>query len=81
MKIAIKKSSNFLKRLQQMYPVYESDLRVRTEIEESLSLPDLHTAARISDFSGTARRAHGTHEPRFLWAYRASPIARREDPS
>ena len=36
-KTAMRKSSNwgdFLKRLEQMYPVYETDLSVRTEIEE-----------------------------------------------
>ena len=35
-KTAIRKCSNcgnFLKRLKQMYPVYETDVSVRTEIE------------------------------------------------
>ena len=46
-KTAIRKSSSwgdFLKRLEQMYPVYETDLSVRTEIEEYphfLSSPQL----------------------------------------
>ena len=52
-KTAIRKSSNwgdFLKRLQQMIPVYETDLSVRTEIEELPPLPEFPTAARISEF-------------------------------
>ena len=52
-KTAIKKSSNwgdFLKRLEQMYPVYKADLSVRVEIEELPPLPELPTAARISEF-------------------------------
>ena len=50
-KTAIRKSSSwgdFLKRLEQMYPVYETDLSVRTEIEELPPLPEFPTAARIS---------------------------------
>ena len=42
-KTAIKKSSNwgdFLKRLEQMYPVYKRDLSVRTEILELPPLPN-----------------------------------------
>ena len=52
-KTAIRKSSNWgdpLKRLEQMYPVYETDLSVRTEIEELPPLPEFPTAARISQF-------------------------------
>ena len=41
---------DFLKRLQQMYPVCETDLSVRTVIEELPSLPEIPTAARISEF-------------------------------
>ena len=51
--MAIRKSSNwgnFLKRLEQVYPVYETDLSVRTEIEELPPLPEFPTAARISEF-------------------------------
>ena len=51
-KTAIRKSSNwgnFLKRLEQMYPVYETDLSVGTEIEELPPLPGFSTAARISE--------------------------------
>ena len=32
-----------------MYPVYETDLSVRTEIEEGPTLPEFPTAARISE--------------------------------
>ena len=52
-KTATRKSSSwgdFLKRLEQMYPVYETDLSVRTEIEELPPLPEFPTAARISEF-------------------------------
>ena len=52
-KTTIRKSSSWLhllKRLEQMYPVYETDLSVRTEIAELPSLPKCPTAARISEF-------------------------------
>ena len=52
-KTAMRKSSNwgnFLKRLEQMYAVYQTDLSVRTEIEELPPLPKFPTAARISEF-------------------------------
>ena len=44
MKTAIKKRSNwghFLKKLEQMYLAYETDLSVRTEIEELPKLSEL----------------------------------------
>ena len=49
-KTPIRKSSNWgnlLKRLEQMYPVYETDLSVPTEIEELPPLPEFPTATRI----------------------------------
>ena len=49
-KTAIRRSStwgDFLKRLDQMYPVYERDMSVRSKIEELPSLPKLASAARI----------------------------------
>ena len=52
-KTTIRKSSNwgdFLKRLQQMYPVQETNLSVRTEIEELPPLPEFPVAAHISEF-------------------------------
>ena len=52
-KTAIRNSFNwgdFLKTLEEMYPIYETDLSVRTVIEELPSLPEFPTAARISEF-------------------------------
>ena len=52
-KPAIRKSSNwgdFLKRLEQTYPVYETDVSVRTEIVELSPLPEFPIAARIRKF-------------------------------
>ena len=63
-KNATRKSSSwgdFLKRLEQMYPVYETDLSVRTEIEELPPLPEFPTAARISEF--VAQELMGRMDP------------------
>ena len=52
-KIAIRESSNrghFFKRLKQMYPVYDINRSVPTEIEEPPILPEFLTVARISEF-------------------------------
>ena len=52
-KTAIRKSptwGDLLRRLEEMYPVYEAEFSVRTEIEELPSLPEFSTAARISEF-------------------------------
>ena len=52
-KTAIRKSSgwgDFLKLLEQMYPVYKTDLSVRTEIEELPPLTEFSTAAGIFEF-------------------------------
>ena len=52
-KTAIRKSSNcgyFLKKLEEMYPVYETDLSVRTALEKLPTLPEFPTPARISEF-------------------------------
>ena len=65
-KTAIRKSSNwgdFLKRLEQMYPVYETDLSVRTEIEELPPLPELPTAAGISEFVAQLKELMGRMNP------------------
>ena len=65
-KTAIRKSSSrgdFLKRLEQMYPVYETDLTVRTEIEELPPLPELPTAARISEFVAQLEELMGRMNP------------------
>ena len=64
---AIPKSSNrgdFLKRLEQMYPVYETDLSVCTEIEELPPLPEFPTAARISEFVAQLEELMGRMNPR-----------------
>ena len=65
-KTAIRKSSSwgdFLKRLEQMYPVYETDLSVRTEIEELPPLPEFPTAARISEFLAQLEELMGRMNP------------------
>ena len=65
-KTAIRKNSswgNFLKRLEQMYPVYETDLSVRTEIEELPPLPEFPTAARISEFVAQLEELMGRINP------------------
>ena len=63
---AIRKSFNwgdFLKRLEQMYPVYETDLSVRTEIEDLPPVPELPKAARISEFVGQLEEFMGRMNP------------------
>ena len=65
-KMAIKKSSNwgdFLKRLGRMYPVYETDLNVRTEIENLPMLPEFPSAARISEFVADLEELVGRMNP------------------
>ena len=65
-KTAIRKSSSwgyFLKRLEQMYPVYETDLSVRTEIEELPPLSEFPTAARISEFVAQLEELMGRINP------------------
>ena len=65
-KTAIRKSSSlgdFLERLEQMYPVYETDLIVRTEMKELPPLPELPTAARISEFVAQLEELMGRINP------------------
>ena len=65
-KTANRKSSNwgdFLKRLEQMYPVYETDLSVQTKIEELPPLPEFLTAARISEFMAQSEEVMGRMNP------------------
>ena len=65
-KTAIRKSSNwgdFLKRLEQTYPVYNTDLSGQTEIEELPPLPDFPTAARISEFVAQLEELMGRMNP------------------
>ena len=72
-KAAIRRSSNWgdlLKRLEQMYPLYKTDLIVRTEIEELAPLPEIPTAARISEFVAQLEELMGRMNPSMvLWAY------------
>ena len=65
-KTALRKSfqcGDFLKRLEQMYPVYEKDLSVRTEIEGLPPLPEFPTGARISDFVAQLAELMGRMNP------------------
>ena len=54
---------DFLKRLEQMYPVYETDLSVRTDIEELPPLREFPTAARISQFVAQLEDLMGRMNP------------------
>ena len=76
-KAVIRKSSNWgdlLKRLEQIYPAFETDLSVRTEIVEFPSFRKVPTAARISQFvshleehmGGMKSTSYGPTEPH-LW--------------
>ena len=65
-KTAIRKSSNladFLKRIEQMYPVDETDTSVPTEIEELRPLPEFPTAASISEFVAQLEELMGRMNP------------------
>ena len=39
-----------LQRLEKTFPVYETDLSVRTQIEELPMLPEFPSAARVSEY-------------------------------
>ena len=39
-----------LQRLEKTFPVYETDLSVRTQIEELLMLPEVPSVARVSEY-------------------------------
>ena len=52
-----------MKRLEQIHPVYETDLSVRTEIEELPTLPEFPTAARISEFVAQLEQLMGSMNP------------------
>ena len=39
-----------LQRLEKTFPVYETDISVRTQIEELHMLPELPSSARISEY-------------------------------
>ena len=63
-----------LQRLEKTFPVYETDLSVRTQIEELPMLPEFPSAARVSEyvrdleylFSGMSVGSYGATEPD-LW--------------
>ena len=46
-----------------MYPLYETDLSVRTKIEELQALPEFPTAARISEFVAQLEELMGRMTP------------------
>ena len=56
----------FLKRLEQMYSVYETDLTVRTEIEELPLLLEFPIAARISEFVAQVEELMGCIMHQFM---------------
>ena len=63
---AIRTSSNwgdFLRKLEQMHPVYETELSIRTEIEELPPLPEFCTAARISELVAQLEELMGRMNP------------------
>ena len=65
-KTAIRKSpswGDFLKRLERMYPVYETELSVRTEIEELPPLPEFPTSACFSEFVAQLEEQMGRMNP------------------
>ena len=63
-----------------MYQVYETELRVRTEIEELPSLPECPTAAHISEFVAQLKELMGRMNPT-SYGPTEPPMARRGDSS
>ena len=69
-----------------MYPVYETGLSVRTEIEELPPLPEFPTAARISEFVAQLEElmgcmntsSYGPTEPH-LWLVGKIPMRTLDD--
>ena len=67
-------SAGVLQRLEKTFPVYETDLSVRTQIVELPMLPEFSSAARVSEyvcdleylFSRMNQGSYGPTEPR-LW--------------
>ena len=76
----------FHQRLEQTFPVYETDLSVRKQIEEPPMLPEFPSAARISEyvcdleylFSRMNVRSYGPTEPN-LWLVGKIPTRTWED--
>ena len=75
-----------LQRLEKMFPVYETDLSVRTQIEELPMLPEFPSAARISEyvcnleylFSRMNVGSYGATEPH-LWLISKIPQRKWDD--
>ena len=73
-----------LQRLEKTFPVYETDLSVRTQIEELPMLPEFPSAARVSEyvcdleylFSRMNVGSYGAIEPH-LWLITKIPQLRR----
>ena len=69
-----------LQRLEKTFPVYETDVSVRTQIEELPMLPEFPSAARVSEyvcdveylFSRTNVGSYGATEPH-LWLMSKTP--------
>ena len=49
--------------MEEMYPFYETDLSVRTEIEESPSLAEFSLAARMTEFVAQLDKLMGRMDP------------------
>ena len=58
-----------LQRLEKTFPVYETDLSVRTQIEELSLLPEFPSAARVSEYVVRPRVSVFTDERGFLWSH------------
>ena len=75
-----------LQRLEKTFPVYESDLGVRTQIEELPMLPEFHSAMRVSEyvcdleylFSRMNVGSYGAIEPH-LWLMSKIPARTWDD--
>ena len=66
MNTATRKSSNwgnFFDGLEQKYPVYETALSVRTEMEEMPSFSEFPSAARLSEFVAELKELMGRMNP------------------
>ena len=78
--------AELLQRLEKTFPVYETDLSVRTQIEELPMLPELPSAAQVSEyvsdleylFSRMNVGSHGATEP-YLWLMSKIPSRTWDD--
>ena len=77
---------NLLKRLEQMYPLYQTDLSVRTKSEELPTLPKFLTAARIIENAAQLKELIGRMKPtaygpteHHLWLVGRIPPRTREN--